>query len=59
MTFFDSGHLQLERERPGLERKYINTAVTRPSEEPELATLISEVGGGTNVQSKQAHVLQH
>jgi len=26
--------------------------------EPELTNLISEVGGGTNIQSKQAHVLQ-
>jgi len=25
---------------------------------PELTTLISEVGGGTNIQSKEAHVSQ-
>ena len=28
------------------------------SKDPELTTLFSEVGGGTNVQSKQAHVPQ-
>jgi len=27
--------------------------------EPELTTLISEAGGGTNMQSKQARVLQY
>ena len=27
--------------------------------EPELTTLFSEVNGGTNIHSKQAHVLQY
>ena len=41
-----------------MKRKYMNTDKAH-WKELELPTLISEVGGGTNVQSKQAHVLQY
>jgi len=46
--FFDSGHLQHERERPDMERKYMNTDKGQ-WKEPEFTTLISEVGGGRNI----------
>ena len=41
-----------------MKRKYKNTDKTQ-WKEPELTTLISEVGGGTNMQSKPARVLQY
>jgi len=41
-----------------MKRKYMNTGKVQ-WKEPELTTLISEVGGGTNMQSKQARVLQY
>jgi len=41
-----------------MKRKYMNTDKTQ-WKEPELTTLISEVGGGTNMQSKPAHVLHY
>jgi len=41
-----------------MKRKYMNTDNTQWNE-PELTTLISEVGGGTNMQSMQARVLQY
>jgi len=56
MFFFYSGHLQNERERPDMKQKCMDTNKAQ-WKEPELTTLISEVGGGTNVRSKQAHVL--
>jgi len=39
-----------------MKRKYMNTDKAQRNE-PELTTLISEVGGGTNMQSKQASPL--
>jgi len=42
-----------------MERKYINRDDKGQWEEPELTTLISEVGGGTKIQIKQSRVLQH
>jgi len=57
MVFCDSGHLQNKRERPDIKRKHTNTDKAK-WKEPELTTLISEVGGGKNKQSKQAHVLE-
>ena len=44
--------------RPDMKRKHMNTDKAR-WKELELRTLISEVGCGTNVQSKQTHVLQY
>ena len=41
-----------------MKRKYMNTDKTQ-RKEPELTTLISEVGGGTNMQSKSARVLEY
>ena len=41
-----------------MKRKYMNTDKTQ-WKEPELTTLISEVGGVTNMQSKRARVLQY
>jgi len=41
-----------------MKRKYMNSDKAQ-RQEPVLITLISEVGGGTNLQSKQAHVLQY
>jgi len=41
-----------------MKQKYMNTYKAQ-WKEPELTTLISEVGGGAYVQSKQAHVLQY
>jgi len=43
---------------PDMQQKYMNTGKAR-LKEPESTTLISEVGSGTNVQSKQVHVLQY
>jgi len=44
--------------RPDMQRKYMNTGKAR-LKEPEVITLISKVGSGTNVQRKQVHVLQY
>ena len=41
-----------------MKRKYMNTD-NALWKEPELKTLIREVGVGTNMQSKQARVLQY
>ena len=41
-----------------MKREYMNTDKAQ-WKEPELTTLISEVGGGTNMQSKPARVLQY
>jgi len=41
-----------------MKRKHMNTDKAR-WKELEVRTLISEVGCGTNVQSKQTHVLQY
>ena len=41
-----------------MKRKYMNTDKTQ-WKEPELTTLISEVGVGTNMQSKPARVLHY
>ena len=43
---------------PDMQQKYTNTGKAR-LKEPESTTLISEVGSGTSVQSKQVHVLQY
>ena len=58
MIFCYSGHLQNERERPDMKRKHMNTNKAQ-WKEPELTASVNEVDGGTNVQSKQAHVLQY
>ena len=44
--------------KANMKRKYMNTDNAQ-WKEPELTTLISEVGGSTNMQSMQARVLQH
>ena len=41
-----------------MKRKHMNTDNAQ-WKEPELTTLISEVGGSTNMQSMQARVLQY
>ena len=41
-----------------MKRKYMNTGNAQ-WKEPELTTLIGEVGGSTNMQSKQARILQY
>ena len=41
-----------------MKRKYVNTDKTQ-WKEPELTTLVSEVGGSTNMQSKPARVLHY
>jgi len=41
-----------------MKRKYLNTDNAQ-WKEPDLTTLISEVGGGTHMQSKQACFLQY
>ena len=41
-----------------MKRKYMNTDKAQ-WKKPELTPLINEVGGGTNMQSKQARVLQY
>jgi len=53
-----SSYLQPERERPNMERKYMNSDKAQ-WKEPEFMTLISEVSGGKNIRSKQAHVLKY
>jgi len=55
---FNSGHLQHERVRLEMERKYMNSDKIQ-SKSPSLQPLISEVGGGTNIQSKQGRILQY
>jgi len=57
MIFCDSSHLQDERERPYMKRKYTNFDKAQ-WKQPKLTTLISEVSSDTNMQSKEAHVLQ-
>jgi len=42
----------------GQKRNYMN-ADKAQWKDPKLTTLISEVGGGTNIQSKQARVPQY
>ena len=59
MIFFYSGHLQHEHGRPDMEQKYINSYKKAQWKEPEFTTLMSEVGGGTNIKNKQAHILQY
>ena len=44
--------------KANMKRKYMNTDNAQ-WKEPELTTLISEVGGSTNMQSMQARVLQY
>ena len=56
MVLFDSGHLQNECERPDMEWKYMNIDKAQ-WKEPDSTNLLSEVVGGTNIQSMQAHVL--
>ena len=46
------------RERADVERKFMKSNKAQ-WKEPELTTLISEVGAGTNIQSKQVHILQY
>jgi len=41
-----------------MKQKHVNTDKTQ-WKEPALTTLISEVGGGTNMQSKPARVLHY
>jgi len=58
MLIFDSGHLKTEREMQNMKRKCMSTDKAQ-WKDPELTTSISEVGGSTYAQSKQAHVLQY
>ena len=44
--------------KANMKRKYMNTDNAQ-WKEPELTTLISEVGGSTNMQCMQARVLQY
>ena len=44
--------------KANMKRKYMNTDNAQ-WKEPELTTLISKVGGSTNMQSMQARVLQY
>ena len=44
--------------KANMKRKYTNTDNAQ-WKEPELTTLISEVGGSTNMQSMQARVLHY
>jgi len=53
MKICDSGHLQNERERLEMERKYIDTDKAH-WKDPEFTTVMSEVDSGTNIQSKLA-----
>jgi len=55
---FDLGHLQHECESADMERKYLNSDKAQWID-PMLTTLISEVGGDTNIQSNQACILQY
>jgi len=41
-----------------MKQNYMNTDKAK-WKEPKLTTLISEVGSGTNIQSKQAHILKN
>ena len=52
-----SGQLQYECEWLEKERKYMNSDKAQ-WKEPELGTLITKLGGGTNVQRKQTYVHQ-
>jgi len=58
---FYSGHLQHERERPDMERKYMNSGNWQGSKKRgRVNNLVKwDRGGGTNIQSKQARVLQY
>jgi len=58
MMFYDSHHLQHKRERLDMEQKYMDSDKTQ-RKEPELTTLISEMGDDTNIYSKQVYVLQY
>jgi len=51
MILFYSGHVQHERERPNTVQKYMNSDKVK-WKESKLTTLINEVRGGTNIQSK-------
>jgi len=53
---FDSGRLQHERERPDMERKYLNSDKAQ-SIDLKLTTIISEMPGATNIQSNQVCIL--
>ena len=55
--FFFLGHLKHDDESSHVTKSYEQWQ--GQWRESELTTLISEVGGGTNVQSNQAHVLQY
>jgi len=55
---FDVGHLQHESKRPDTERKYLNSDKAQ-CRDPKLTTIISEVCGGTSIQSNQACILQY
>jgi len=55
---FDSDHLQYERETPNMEWKCVNSDKAQ-MKEPELTPLINEVGGGTNLQWNQVHVMKY
>jgi len=57
-TVFDSGHLQHKGEKPDMERKYLNSNKAQCIN-PQLTTIISEMCGGTNMQSNQACILQY
>ena len=56
---FYSGHLQHERERPDMERKYMNSDNAQRKETELTSWWSGTVGGGTNIQSKQARVLRY
>jgi len=45
-------------QKANMKQKYMNIDRAQ-CKEPELTTLISEVGGSTNMQSMQARVLQY
>ena len=53
-----TSHLQHEDERPNTEGKYMDSDKVQ-WRDPEFETLINEVGGDTNMQSKQTHALQY
>jgi len=55
---FDSGHLQHERERPDMERKYLNSNKAQRID-PKVTLIISEMCGATNIQSNQPCILQY
>jgi len=58
MMFCDSRHQLNEHEMPDMKRKYTNTNEAQ-WKDPELTTLTNEVGGGTNIQGKQTHVVHY